>query len=125
MVNALRHSGAKRVELELEYSDSELLMRIHDNGCGIDLHLLEKGRDRHWGIAGRRERAARLRGLVRILSGPTTGTEVQLSIPRSIAFALSAHHHGLEYDRQYTGRLALTCGTINWSGRSPVQQLRR
>jgi PAS domain S-box-containing protein len=90
LVNAIRHSGAKRVELELGYSDSELLMRVCDNGCGIDPHTLEKGRDGHWGLAGMRERSARIGGLVSVSSGPTTGTEVQLSIPRNIAFALSA-----------------------------------
>jgi signal transduction histidine kinase len=45
LVNAFCHSGAKRIELELEYSDSELCVRIRDNGCGIDPQMLEKGRD--------------------------------------------------------------------------------
>jgi len=48
LVNAFCHSGAKRVELELEYSDSELRMWIRDNGCGIDPQVLEKGRAAHW-----------------------------------------------------------------------------
>ena len=57
VVNALWHSEAKRVELELEYSDTELRIRIRDNGCGIDPQVLEKGRDGHWGLAGMREHA--------------------------------------------------------------------
>ena len=84
--NAFCHSGAKRVELELEYSDTELRMRIRDNGCGIDPQVLEKGRDGHWGLAGMRERATRIGGLVKILSSPMAGTEVQLSIPSNVAF---------------------------------------
>ncbi len=86
LVNAFCHSGAKRVELELEYSDSELRMRIRDNGCGINPQVLEKGRGGHWGLAGMRERAARIGGLVKILSSPMAGTEVQLSIPSNVAF---------------------------------------
>src|SRR5258708_17413647 len=36
LVNAFCHSGAKRIELELEYSDSELYVRIRDTGLAID-----------------------------------------------------------------------------------------
>jgi PAS domain S-box-containing protein len=80
LVNAFCHSGAKRVELELEYSDTELRIRIRDNGCGIDPQVLEKGRDGHWGLAGMRERATRIGGLLKI-SSSATGTEIELSLP--------------------------------------------
>jgi signal transduction histidine kinase len=88
LVNAFRHSGAKCVELELEYSDTALRIRIRDNGCGIDPQVLEKGRDEHWGLAGMRERAAKIGGLVTISSTRTAGTEVQLSIPSNVVSAL-------------------------------------
>src|SRR6266481_1267909 len=93
LFNAFCHSGAKRIELELEYSDSELYVRIRDNGCGIDPQTLEKGRDGHWGLAGMRERATRIGGLLKVLSSPAAGTEVQLSIPTSLASELSLPHH--------------------------------
>jgi signal transduction histidine kinase len=93
LVNACCHSGAKRVELELEYSDTELRMRIRDNGCGIDPQMLEKGRGGHWGLAGMRERATRIGGLLKILSSATAGTEVELSIPSGIGLELSSSHH--------------------------------
>jgi PAS domain S-box-containing protein len=89
LVNAFCHSGAKRVELELEYSDTELRIRIRDNGCGIEPQMLEKGRDGHWGLAGMRERTTRIGGVLKILSSPAAGTEVQLSIPSGIALELS------------------------------------
>jgi PAS domain S-box-containing protein len=93
LFNAFCHSGAKRIELELEYSDSELYVRIRDNGCGIEPQMLEKGRDGHWGLAGMRERTTRIGGVLKILSSPAAGTEVQLSIPTSIASELSLPHH--------------------------------
>jgi len=93
LVNAFCHSWAKRVELVLEYSDTELRIRIRDNGCGIDPQVLEKGREGHWGLAGMRERATRIGGLLQILSSPAAGTEVQLSIPTSLASELSLPHH--------------------------------
>jgi len=86
LVNAFLHSGAKRVEFELEYTDSDLRMRIRDNGCGIDPHVVQRGREGHWGLAGMQERATRIGGLLTISSNATAGTEVQLSIPSSIAF---------------------------------------
>jgi signal transduction histidine kinase len=93
LVNAFCHSGAKRVELELEYSGTELRIRIRDNGCGIDPQVLEKGRDGHWGLAGMRERATRIGGLLKILSSATAGTEVELSIPSGIGLELSSSQH--------------------------------
>jgi len=81
LVNAFSHSGAKRVDLELEYSGCELQMWIRDNGRGIEADLLEQGRDGHWGLAGMRERASRIGGRLKILSRAPTGTEIQLSVP--------------------------------------------
>jgi len=92
LVNAFCHSGAKRVELELEYSDTELRIRVRDNGCGIDRQVLEKGRDGHWGLAGMRERATRIGGVLKISSSPAAGTEVELAIPTTIASELSLPH---------------------------------
>ena len=89
LVNAFRHSGAKRVDLELEYADSDLRMRVRDDGCGIDPQVLDTGREGHWGLAGMRERATRIGGLLKISSGPNIGTEVQLSIPGTLAFQSS------------------------------------
>jgi PAS domain S-box-containing protein len=86
LVNAFRHSGAKRVDIELEYADSDLRLRVRDNGCGIDPEVLEAGREGHWGLAGMRERATRIGGLLKISSSANAGTEVQLSIPSALAF---------------------------------------
>lgn len=86
LVNAFCHSHAKRVEFELEYADKELRIRVRDDGCGIDPQVLSEGRDGHWGLAGMRERATRIGGLLKISSSATAGTEVRLSIPRGIAF---------------------------------------
>ena len=93
LVNAFRHSQAKRVEFELEYADSDLHMRVRDNGCGIDPEVLKTGREGHWGLAGMRERAARIGGLLKISSSATDGTDVQLSVPSSVAFQRSPADH--------------------------------
>jgi PAS domain S-box-containing protein len=89
LINAFRHSRATRVEVELEYADSELRMRVRDNGCSVDSRVLATGREGHWGLAGMRERAAKIGGLLKICSNASAGTEVELSIPSSIALELS------------------------------------
>jgi PAS domain S-box-containing protein len=89
LINAFRHSRATRVEVELEYADSELRMRVRDNGCSVDPRVLATGREGHWGLAGMRERAAKIGGLLKICSNASAGTEVELSIPSSIALELS------------------------------------
>ena len=80
LANAFRHSGAKRVELEAEYSSTGLCLGIRDDGRGIDPDLIEKGREGHWGLIAMKERATRIGARLTILSRATRGTEVQLSI---------------------------------------------
>jgi PAS domain S-box-containing protein len=89
LINAFFHSQAQRIELELEYTDSDLRMRIRDNGCGIDPQVLDRGRQGHWGLAGMRERAVRSGGSLKISSAASAGTDVELSIPSSVAFQIS------------------------------------
>jgi len=88
LVNALCHAGAKRVELELEYTSNGLTLRVRDDGCGIDPQVRDTGRTGHWGLAGMRERAARIGGLLKISSSPSAGAEIQLSVPSRFAFQL-------------------------------------
>jgi signal transduction histidine kinase len=85
LVNAFLHSGAKRVELELEYADADLCMSVRDDGCGIDPRVLHAGREGHWGLAGMRERATRIGAQLEVCSSAAHGTEVQLSVPYAVA----------------------------------------
>jgi PAS domain S-box-containing protein len=85
LVNAFRHSGATWIEVMVEYAESNLRMRIQDNGCGIDPGVLTSRREGHCGLPGMRERATKIGGSLDILSRPT-GTEVYLLIPCEVAF---------------------------------------
>jgi signal transduction histidine kinase len=55
LVNSFRHSGAGRIEVEIEYTTSQLRVLVRDDGCGIDLQVLQSGRDGHWGLSGMRK----------------------------------------------------------------------
>jgi ligand-binding sensor domain-containing protein/signal transduction histidine kinase len=96
LVNACRHSRAKGIEVVLEYSARQLRVVIRDDGCGIDPQVLGSGREGHWGLVGMRERAERIRARLSIRSRPTTGTEVELSVPGRTAFQVEASEHALK-----------------------------
>ena len=87
LVNAFRHARATRIEVELEYGPQHLRMLIRDNGCGIDANILRAGRHGHWGLPGMRERAHRIGGQLTLSSRAASGTEVELRLPASVAFA--------------------------------------
>jgi signal transduction histidine kinase len=86
LINAFRHSRARHIEVELRYSSDELSIRVRDDGCGIDPHILESGRDGHWGLSGMRERADQISATLHLSSSATAGTEVELSVPGHAAF---------------------------------------
>ncbi len=87
LVNSFSHSGARRIEVEIDYGLGELRLRFRDDGRGIDPRILESGgRPRHWGIPGMRERAEKIGGTLEVSSQPNAGTEIQLSIPAQSAY---------------------------------------
>jgi len=88
LLNSLRHSQAKKIEVELEYSPRKLRVVVRDNGAGIDSQLTHSGRKCHWGLTVMRERAANIGAHLRIWSKPKAGTELELSVPLSVARSL-------------------------------------
>jgi signal transduction histidine kinase len=86
LVNAFRHSHAKNIEVELEYTAARLRVLVRDDGCGIDPQVLKSGREGHWGLVGMRERAKQIGARLSVWSRPTAGTEIEISVPGSIAF---------------------------------------
>jgi len=88
--NAFQHSEARRVEVEIRYDRRHLRMTVLDNGKGIDQKALSgEGRRGHFGLAGLHERAKVAGGKLAIRSGLDSGTEIDLIIPASAAYAKS------------------------------------
>jgi signal transduction histidine kinase len=86
VINAFRHSRASEIEVELQYSPKHLRLLVRDNGIGIDQHVVRTGLDGHWGLSGMRERAEEIGARLRVLSSPSSGTEIELSVPSRVAF---------------------------------------
>jgi signal transduction histidine kinase/ligand-binding sensor domain-containing protein len=88
--NACRHSAARRIEAEIRYNESQLRLRIRDNGKGIDPNLLDGDcLPGHWGLRGMRERAKLVGGNLDVWSKLGSGTEVELTVPASAAYGTS------------------------------------
>jgi len=84
--NAFHHAQAGHIEAEITYGES-LRLRFRDDGKGIDPSVVERGgRSGHWGLPGIRERAKQIGAELTVWSELGAGTEVELSIPGSIAY---------------------------------------
>jgi ligand-binding sensor domain-containing protein/signal transduction histidine kinase len=84
--NACRHSQGSRVEVDLIYG-RDFVLRVLDNGTGIDQELVELGKPGHFGLLIMRERAERVHGRLNIVSSPQTGTEIKLLVPGRVGFS--------------------------------------
>jgi ligand-binding sensor domain-containing protein/signal transduction histidine kinase len=86
LVNALRHSGAGRVDMEVVRGPRHLKVVVRDDGRGMEPEVLRRGRDGHWGLSGMRERSERIGARLKISSRIGEGTEVELVVPGHVAF---------------------------------------
>jgi len=75
--NAIKHSGASKVDLTLDYSNSkEIILSCQDNGQG------SKSFENGFGIVGLQERVKLLNGEVEINTTPELGFKITIKIPR-------------------------------------------
>jgi signal transduction histidine kinase len=84
--NAFQHARATNIEAEVTYGDTQLHLRIRDDGLGISHDLLDGGRPGHFGLIGMRERAKKLGAHLDVWSKPGVGTEVELRVPSEVAY---------------------------------------
>lgn len=88
LLNAFHHAQAQTIEVQLDFELKQLRVCVRDDGIGIDAHTLESGRKPgHWGLVGMRERAGCIGGQLSIWSAQGSGTEIELTVPGSIAYA--------------------------------------
>jgi hypothetical protein len=88
--NACLHSGGSRIEVELRY-ERDLVVRVKDNGRGLEPIIAAEGKEEHFGLQGMRERAVRIGAKLTLVSSATSGTEITLIVPGDIAFRMSNH----------------------------------
>jgi two-component system sensor histidine kinase DegS len=81
VTNTVKHAAACAVQVELSYRAQDVRMVVADDGRGFDVQSNLQAFGSHWGLLGMRERAARIRGKLRIRSTLGQGTEIVLLVP--------------------------------------------
>jgi signal transduction histidine kinase len=77
ITNARRHSGANRVQVNVDLDPHRASLVVADDGCGFPL-----GRE-GFGLLGMRERVQLVHGRVDIATEPGAGTQLAVTIPRT------------------------------------------
>jgi signal transduction histidine kinase/ligand-binding sensor domain-containing protein len=89
--NVCAHAKATRLEIELDYAH-DLVMRISDNGVGIDPDIVRSGKPGHYGLRGMRERASTIGATLSVDASPA-GTRITLVVPGQSAFRAGSASH--------------------------------
>lgn len=82
--NVAKHSHATRVHIQVTLNDTELAVRLDDDGRGFDATEVEsRGRN---GLSNMRSRVTELGGIFRVQSAPGINTVIQFSVPLPPSF---------------------------------------
>jgi len=85
LFNAFSHARARHIGVEVKYSTGSLHLVVRDDGCGFGSHVFA-GNGAHRGLYAMQDRAERIGARLRLRSAPRRGTELELSVPASVAF---------------------------------------
>lgn len=80
LTNAIRHSGATSIDIELRIRENRLLLAVSDDGCGVgpaQADAVVNGQ----GLHNMRQRARLMDGIFRLISQPGQGTRIVVTIP--------------------------------------------
>jgi signal transduction histidine kinase len=78
VTNAVLHAQAQHLQVDLEYGETAVLLRVSDDGCGFDSAAATNG---HYGIVSMRERAKAVHGTFRLETGERRGTCIEVTVP--------------------------------------------
>lgn len=76
LANALKHSRATEITVDLSYDPGKVWLRIQDNGVGFDTSKNDMVYAGHFGLLDMSERAEKMGGHFSVVSSPGEGTEV-------------------------------------------------
>jgi signal transduction histidine kinase len=85
ITNVVRHASASKIDVQLDYSEDNIYLRVEDDGQGFntDVVLIKKkpGQPTAWGLLGMVERASLVGGTCNIFSQPGKGTLIEVNVP--------------------------------------------
>lgn len=77
--NAVQHSGARHIRLQLEADNGSYLLVVEDDGVGFDLEQIQRAGG--LGLLSMQERALLRGGRMTIVSNPGSGTQIRVRVP--------------------------------------------
>ncbi len=80
LTNIVRHAEARNVEIQVKIVNSNISLKVHDDGKGIKKNKGVK-KEKTFGVFGMKERAAMLGGEMKIDSLPNQGTTINVCLP--------------------------------------------
>ena len=80
MNNAIKHSKAKEISINLYLLKQALKLEFSDDGVGFDKKILKNSKQ--FGLIGIKERVQSLKGTFEIITRPSKGTKLIILIPR-------------------------------------------
>lgn len=78
--NSILHSGASRIEIELNKHEKFVTLQFNDNGRGFDTSLLEKEDNKGMGISNIETRVKSIEGVFILESNPGKGTSALIKV---------------------------------------------
>jgi signal transduction histidine kinase len=91
--NAVQHANAESIELRMAYRARKITISICDDGIGMESPIMVRGvQKKYCGLIGMRDHAKKIKGIFVITSRLAFGTQVDLSVPSSIAYSRSSRH---------------------------------
>jgi signal transduction histidine kinase len=91
ITNAVKHSGARNIEVALKAAPPGLRLSVSDDGCGFENGDYRHARPGHYGIIGMKERAAQIGAEIEFDSEPGRGATVTIVAPVGRAAAAAVH----------------------------------
>ena len=77
--NAAKHSGVKRIDVQLHEESGEVHLIVSDSGRGFDVEAVKQGKG--LGLTSMRERVRLVNGTIAIASRPMGGTTIHVRVP--------------------------------------------
>ncbi|MBV9678521.1 MAG: hypothetical protein JO185_19445, partial [Acidobacteriaceae bacterium] len=81
VTNAVHHSGAKHINIDLLFDPKKLRVTVGDDGCGFERGADWSGPNGHFGLKGMRERAQQIHAELIVNSEIGKGTKVCIEVP--------------------------------------------
>jgi signal transduction histidine kinase len=81
IANAVRHSHASAIHVQLRFEEQSVALRVTDDGCGFNVERVAADSHARFGLVSMKERAKTLGGELRVDTAVHRGTDVEAVFP--------------------------------------------